>query len=692
MYEFIDTVKAGYNPGQVLPSEALQINGEFIENQIAGYRTLTVTGREALSPEVSTYDTGIRDGSWLKGKRYPARVIRVTYQIKADSNEEFRAAYNKLASILNVEDAELIFNDETDKYFIGTPANIGEVPPGRNSVVGDFEILCLDPFKYSVIEYEAESVSGDNSILLDYNGTYKSFPKLRAEFYNEDEAGEDGSTPTALTGAGDCGYVAFFNENENIIQLGDPDETEGEDYPKSQTLVNQSFKAATNWGGVSQANWKVNSGITSSSAVEQKGAPGCGVVKKQIPVVNTPNFISVTSEGAPPVQYNVSAKAFERTNDTAKVTFTVTTRLTRDTAYLGEGIALIGQFFIDGVDKREHIFYIKQASEYWKGQSAHTVNVTIAINAYDKRNSEFVQFNVFREGSQDIENQKGKAGTILGDGVIKWFDLPPYEATEIEAYYLCATNYGSGNDWHGPSITRVLPADVAGEVGAKNFTLSYSQHLCIGLGNNAVKEHGAFQALAVSGSGTSRKIVAGVNIYKGSEGKKANLRFYVGGKVVKTETIDLSYNNKYFKSSTSTVITKTGGVVTFNIGGLVRRFKDINVTNTVVNEITFTFTKFGTKPSLSHNGLFNVKFVKDNCTTWANIPNKFSANDVVEADCRTGEITLNGISMPSYGALGNEWEAFYLRPGFNQIGFAYSEWTPPAYAPKFKLKYREVFL
>ena len=157
MYEFIDTVKAGYNPGQVLPSEALQINGEFIENQIAGYRTLTVTGREALSPEVSTYDTGIRDGSWLKGKRYPARVIRITYQLVANSNEEFRNAYNKLASILNVTNAQLIFNDETDKYFIGTPANIGEVPPGRNSVVGDFEILCLDPFKYSVIEYEADA-------------------------------------------------------------------------------------------------------------------------------------------------------------------------------------------------------------------------------------------------------------------------------------------------------------------------------------------------------------------------------------------------------------------------------------------------------------------------------------------------------------------------------------------------------
>ena len=77
---------------------------------------------------------------------------------------------------------------------------------------------------------------------------------------------------------------------------------------------------------------------------------------------------------------------------------------------------------------------------------------------------------------------------------------------------------------------------------------------------------------------------------------------------------------------------------------------------------------------------------------WKDVPYKFGANDVVEADCNTGEILLNGVSNHSYGALGNDWEEFYLKPGLNQIGFSYSSWVEADYAPTFKVKYREVFL
>ena len=162
MYDFIDTVEASV--GDVLPAEALSINGEFIEELIPGYRTLNVQGREALSPEVVSFTTGAMDGSRLKSKRYPERILTVTYQLVAESNEAFREAYNKLGAILNVEEAELIFNDENDKFFVGTPCTIDAVPPGKNAVVGKFEILCTDPFKYSVNEYDAEPDLDTSSI------------------------------------------------------------------------------------------------------------------------------------------------------------------------------------------------------------------------------------------------------------------------------------------------------------------------------------------------------------------------------------------------------------------------------------------------------------------------------------------------------------------------------------------------
>lgn len=562
MYKFRDINEA--SDDLVLPSEALQLNGGFIENQIPGYRTLSVSGREALSPEIETYETGVRDGSTIKNKRYPERLIVVQYMLSTDSPEAFREAYNKLASILDVEDAELIFNDERDKYYIGTPSQIGEVEPGRNSVVGEFEILCNDPFKYSVAEYEAEIVQTDEGKMfaIDYNGTYKSYPKLEASIFDESEANADGQTENVLTGAGDCGYIAFFNEYGKIIQLGDPDEADGEDLPSSQLLMHWDFMSANKFDTAAKKVWTINNGLTYSNAVEQVGTPG-------------------------------------------------------------EKLA-------------------------------------------------------FATGGADD-------------------------------YYITALNYGSGDGWHGPSITRRIPADKTGVAGAANFTAKYSIKMSIGSGTAAQKELGAFQCLCVSGSGSNRKIIAGMNIWKGKTGKSANLRFYLNNKTILTMDIDLSLNNKYFgnnivankakgikgmQSVKTCYIEKIGNKVAFNLGGIKKVFTctDDGFAEMECNEITCTWSQWQTRTPLSYNGLYYIKFTKHNCETWREVPNKFNSADVITADCGTGEICVNDAPKPEYGALGNDWESFYLQPGLNQIGVAYSDWIEDEYAPTCKLKYREVFL
>lgn len=554
MYDFIDVTEM---PGEAnLPAEALMINGEYIEDRIPGYRTLYVRGRESMIAEIETYETGIRDGSAMKSRRFPARVITVGYQLIAKSNTDFRNAYNTLNDILNVQDAELIFADEPDKYFVGTPSGAEEVEPGRNAVTGEFEITCLDPFKYSVEEYEISPTLDDGTAFaVDYAGTYKSFPTLEADFYAEEESSSNGETVTELTGNGDCGYVAFFNDRGKIIQVGDPDEEDTEDLEKSQTLINQRFTKSNSWGTAAKSLWTVNGGTTSSSAVVQTGSLAIG----------KPN------------------------------------------------------------------------------------------------NTE-------------------------------------------DSYYLAPNNYGSGTHHHGPSISRNIPADASGEAGATNFTLSYRQKMCIGSEKNDVKQCGAFQVLLTD---ANKKIIAGVFVYKTGTGKKAKLRFYINGSVVETLEIDLSYHNKYFGANRSankekgikalttvktSSITKQGGKVTFNIGGKKKSYSSIAISNAVVTDITITMTKYASKTPLSYNGLYWVKFVKNNCDTWRDIPNKFSANDVVVADCKDGEIYLNDARAPELGALGNDWEEFYLSPGTNQIGISYSDWVTSQYAPTFKMKYREVFL
>ena len=686
MYNFIDVNEA--SESVVLPSEALKINGEYIENLISGYRTLNVSGREALSPEVESFTTGIRDGSRMKNKRFPERIITVTYQIKAESNEAFREAYNQLGKILNVEEAELIFNDEQDKFFVGTPCTIEEVEPGRNAVVGRFEILCTDPFKYSVLEYEAEQSADFSGILIDYNGTYKSFPILQADFHNETEVADDGETAIELTGNGDCGYVAFFNEDEKIIQIGDPDEIDTASYAKSQTMINQTFMGSTAWGATAKSLWAVNNGKVLSDNIIQEGTVAMALAEATSNSTSTTGTLltAKSTASSPNINYTVKAKSSQRTTSSVKVEVTITASLANTGSYFGNGYGLIASVYIGG---KWNDVTLKKTTASWKGTTGHSVNLSVTVSGLTSTATAVtgIKFKVRRS------DNNGTAGT-LGETACKNLTISAYSTKTDTGYYLAPSNYGStDNRWHGPSITRQIKADAAGEVGAANFTLTYKQKMCISEGSSGSKQYGAFMVNLADASGKS---VAGIKIAKRDAGKAADLEFYVAGSKLHTTDIDIHHNNAFFGSSESAVktstITKVGNTITFTVGSYKRQFVNDSIAETKVTQVTFMFYKYAARTALAYNGLYWAKFVKNNCTTSKDIPNKFSANDVLTADCENGEIHLNGVLSPELGALGNDWEGFYLKPGLNQIGIAYSDWVAEGYEPTMKVRYREVFL
>lgn len=773
MYNFVDINEV--SESAFLPSEALQINGEFIENLIPGYRTLQVLGREALSAELTTHETGTSDGSVISSKRYPARYITVKYQLIADSPESFRSAYNQLAGILNVENARLIFNDETDKFFVGTPEEVGEAPGGTNSVVNEFTIYCADPFKYSVIEYEAEPGLVDNSFLIDYHGTYKSFPTLEAEFFDSDENG------TMSSIYGDCGYVAFFNEDEKIIQLGDPDETDTEMYPRSQTLVNQKFTTEIAWGTIAETNWATNSGNVISGNCKELG--NVAMKPSSYLITTAPStsgtLLNKKSDTIKPfINYTVSAKTSNRTASSIDVKVTVTADLggssttgsvnitagakvtlnsanlyassestsssgTRSgTYYLWDSSVKNGRIRITNqssnvgksgqvtgwvntsdigaasassvsIDKSYGLkggiqfnggdwnyVTIKSEGVSWSGSSKRTVTMTVKVKNLEADTTllEDIKFKVERTDEGDDKNkEKDKIG-VLDESPCNDLEISVYTAPVPNGYYLAPDTFGTHTGWHGASITRTIPADASGETGAVDFTFSYNQKMAIGNSSSATQEYGLFQALLTDTKGF---VVAGVLVKKSTVGNKANVSFYAAGKIIETVTIDLSLRNKYFGdnwaekgyvSVKTTTITKHGRNIGFNVAGIQGWYSVPELATTKVHKITFQFGKYGTKPELTYNGLFWAKFVKDYCELWKDVPNKFSSNDIVIADCRNGEIYLNNILTPSLGALGNDWENFYLTPGLNQIGFAYSDWVESEYAPKFKIRYREVFI
>ena len=272
MYNFVDTIE--HTSTGVLPAEAMSFNGEYIENLIDGYRTLYVKGRDTLSPEIEIGEVGVRDGAYLKNKRFPARIITIGYQLLGETNTAFRERFNALNALLNTEDAELIFADEDDKYFIGTVQGFGDVPEGRNSITSEFEIVCADPFKYSVTEYEVEPTLDDGAtFLVDYEGTYPAYPVLEADFYQSDE--EDNAD-------GECGFVAFINQNGKALQFGTPEETD----TIAETVKEITTETSTTYGKMTQAkqllteqfnsvgNWN-NAGYTTMNTFVRAGSLKC---------------------------------------------------------------------------------------------------------------------------------------------------------------------------------------------------------------------------------------------------------------------------------------------------------------------------------------------------------------------------------------------------------------------------------
>ena len=164
MYNFVDTT-AGSASSSALPAEALQINGAYIENEIEGYRTLYVLGRELTETEITELQIGQMDGSEYRNSRTVSRSITVGYQLLTDSPEDFREKFNALNKILNQKEAKLIFADEPDKYFIGTKSEVGDVKEGQLNVTGEFVFYCCDPYKYATTEKSFQASANADGIL-----------------------------------------------------------------------------------------------------------------------------------------------------------------------------------------------------------------------------------------------------------------------------------------------------------------------------------------------------------------------------------------------------------------------------------------------------------------------------------------------------------------------------------------------
>lgn len=158
MYEFIEPSQMQY--GDYLSSVAMEFNGTIIDNELEGYRTLKVSGRETISNELVVEST--HEGDITLDSHLPSRSIQITYEMKAETNELFQEKYKALRKLLTTnEEVSIKFADEPTTVYSGRLSAFGDVPDDKNHIVSTFTIHCDSPYKFS------DLVTTDGSVTID---------------------------------------------------------------------------------------------------------------------------------------------------------------------------------------------------------------------------------------------------------------------------------------------------------------------------------------------------------------------------------------------------------------------------------------------------------------------------------------------------------------------------------------------
>lgn len=669
--------------GTPYPSCSMSFNGVRLEEAVPGYMTHSVEGRDSLSQSLDEISFKTGDGSIYKSRKHTPRTITVSFGIVSNSAERHRKQLNDVRRILygsGTEECMIVFDDEPDVYFKGTVSNFKETKfVGNYSSEGEITIYCADPFKYSITEYTALP-DANGEFVINYDGSYRSYPVLKASMASEDEA------HSGLNGYGDCGYIAFMNDREKVIQIGDPDEQDKDDNTKSETIVNQKF---TSYDANVSANWVQNAGINSNPSEHLiRGTIGA----KQY---GGGTLLSPLSYGSGTKWHGPSVRrSFESCTDW-RLQFK---------AFLAccySGVATI-----------------TQVTQYYQASSSKSS----APSTWATSPVTITSSNKYLWNYTKITYSDNTVSNCTPHVIAEW---KGWQIEEVTEYY--ATNNINVAPVDGSFGTDVLTTDTTNaylwnykkvsylDSGDEDFDRNKAdtktqKYLIDEFRKDGVDRTGADRNQSQRGviqvtvaQGTS--LIACMALWKADYGNKATARFYLAGAGTIETSFDASEFNMNFgwtrivNGKTVSVpvreckINKKGNTFVFKAASYARTMTSSVAGAMNADNVTIWFGSYGSSPvPLGLVGVEYCKFIKDHYATFEDIPNKLSMNDEVEADCSKAEIKLNGMPSPELGAVGNDWEGFYLSPGVNQIATAYSDWVVAGYEPEFEITYRKVYL
>lgn len=315
--------------------------------------------------------------------------------------------------------------------------------------------------------------------------------------------------------------------------------------------------------------------------------------------------------------------------------------------------------------------------------------------------------NVEEVDQEFVKSQKMVDTTTFAE-LTRYTGLSPYSPTEFDLSGTLAVQTAGGADtrglrlanrgtgakvYAGGAMRYTVPADVSGEVGAKNFW-SYMQ-LLFWIGR--VGQTGVTQIIYTD---ENDKIIAMYTIGKWStSGSGARCKAqYMGadGNLVTWFDEEFQANNEDMQNpfnirQGSFDFVKQGDNLRFYFfgrysGPYAPHLADVKCHKVYIVEADV----FGRKGNdyITHNALKRFIFQKNNVDSWDDIPNRYAAGSELVVDTESGNIYFNGQPANDERVEGTY---FYpLKPGTNKIEFYQSSWvTNP---PNVTIEYKERFL
>lgn len=160
------------------PDCAVSVNGNYLEDVVRGYRTSSVSGRNAISIDITETTIGNSNGARYRRKRDESRDITVSFALVGDSEGAVHLLSRLLQKTLNDAESKFIFADEPTMYWIGTVSSFTEewqnaAGSDYKAMTGEFTIHCSDPYRHSTTDrtVTTNGLTGANSITLTNDGS-----------------------------------------------------------------------------------------------------------------------------------------------------------------------------------------------------------------------------------------------------------------------------------------------------------------------------------------------------------------------------------------------------------------------------------------------------------------------------------------------------------------------------------------